>query len=105
MRQYFPKTEGQCSQDIKQTVKKAFANKMHHHYTMKTTRVLCLGGSLPQSKANSSISRAKYSFVSIKNCSLCVAFPSKDEKKIISRFSTIVSNQAASTIPGSCRHK
>ena len=34
--QYFPKTEDQCSQAMKQAAKEAFENNMHHHDTMKT---------------------------------------------------------------------
>ena len=36
MYQSFSKTEDQCSQAIKQALKEAFKNKMHHHDTMKT---------------------------------------------------------------------
>ena len=35
MRQYFSKTEDQCSQVMKQVVKEAFENNVHHHDTMK----------------------------------------------------------------------
>ena len=34
--QYFSKTEGQCSQAMKQAAKEAYENNMHHHDTMKT---------------------------------------------------------------------
>ena len=36
MCQYFSKTEDQCSQAVKQAVKKAFKNNLHHQGTMKT---------------------------------------------------------------------
>ena len=36
MCQYFPKTEDQCSQAMKQAAKEAFENNMHHHDAMKT---------------------------------------------------------------------
>ena len=35
MCQYFSKIEDQCSQAMKQAVKEAFHNNMHHHGTMK----------------------------------------------------------------------
>ena len=35
MFQYFSKIEDQCSQAMKQAVKEAFGNNMHHHGTMK----------------------------------------------------------------------
>ena len=33
---YFSKSEGQCSQSLKETVKESFANNMHHYETMIT---------------------------------------------------------------------
>ena len=36
MCQCFSKTEGQCSQAMKQVAKEAFGNNMYHHDTMKT---------------------------------------------------------------------
>ena len=36
MCQYFSKTESQCLQAMKQTVKKAFENNVHDHDTIKT---------------------------------------------------------------------
>ena len=35
MLQYSSKTEGECSQAMKQAVKEAFKNNMHHHETIK----------------------------------------------------------------------
>ena len=34
--QYFPKTEGRCSQAMKKAAKKGFENNMHHHDTIET---------------------------------------------------------------------
>ena len=36
MCQYFPKTEDQLSQAVKQAAKEAYENNMHHHNFMKT---------------------------------------------------------------------
>ena len=36
MCQYFPKTEGRCSQAMTKEAKKGFENNMHHHGTIET---------------------------------------------------------------------
>ena len=43
MCQYFSKTEDQCSQAMRQAVKEAYENNMHHHDTMKTIAKAYLG--------------------------------------------------------------